>query len=43
MSDDDRCMLDCSTVLEVGQELGVKNSVAALDIVDSIKGVDGSD
>jgi len=36
MSDDDRCMLDCSTVLEVGQEFGVKDGVAALDIVDGI-------
>jgi len=32
-----------STVLEVGQELGVKDGVAVLDVVDGEKGVDGGD
>ena len=35
------CTQDCSTVLEVGEELGIKDSVAFLDIVDQVHGVDG--
>ena len=29
----------CSSVLEVGEELGVEDGVARLDVVDSVEGV----
>ena len=35
--------LNGSSVLEVGEELGVEDSVAGFDIIDSVKGVDGGD
>ena len=34
---------DGSSVLEVGEELGVEDSVAGFDIIDSVKSVDGGD
>ena len=33
----------CSSVLEVGEELGVEDGVAVLHIVDGVESVDGGD
>ena len=33
----------CSSVLEVGEELGVEDGVAVLHVVDGVESVDGGD